>query len=87
MAQGFVSAQLQESLILHGGTYWSMLGRSFKGCWDGRVKSYKMHELLHDVVVPEQTKCSLKGGEQSGKKAANECQGLRRILLMKNKIP
>lgn len=29
----------------------------------------------------------LKEREQSGKKAANECQGLRRISLMKNNIP
>lgn len=45
-----------------------------------------MHDLLHDLAVSEQTKCLLKPGGQLQKIPAKECQGLRRILLMKNEI-
>lgn len=45
-----------------------------------------MHDLLHDLAVSEQTKCLVKPGGQLQRIAAEDCQGLRRISLMKNEI-
>lgn len=45
-----------------------------------------MHDLLHDLAVSEQTKCLLKPGGQLERIPVEDCQGLRRISLMKNEI-
>jgi len=90
IAQGFVSAKLEESYNV-GRSYMDdlidlcLIEVSEVG-GDGRVRSCKMHDLLHDLAVSEQTKCLLKPGGKVKRIPAEECQGLRRISLMKNEI-
>jgi len=91
IAQGFVSAEGLQDFYSVGRSYMEdLIDRCLfevsevRG--NGRVRSCKMHDLLHDLAVSEQTKCLLKPGGQLERIPAEQCQGLRRISLMKNEI-
>lgn len=90
IAQGFVSAQLQEAFDVGCSYMEDLIDRCLLEVsevgWNGRVNSCKMHDLLHDLAVSEQTKCLIKPGGQLERIPAEECQGLRRISFMKNEI-
>jgi hypothetical protein len=55
----------------------------------GRVKYCKMQSLLHELALSEsqkQTKCLLKPKKELKELPVDECQGVRRISLIKNDI-
>lgn len=90
IAQGFVSVQLQDSYNVGLSYMEELIDRCLievsEVAGSGRAKSCKMHDLLHDLAVSEQTKCLLKPGGQLERIPVEDCQGLRRISLMKNEI-
>jgi len=90
IAQGFVSVQLQEAYDVGCSYMEELIDRCLievsEVGWNGRVNSCKMHDLLHDLAVEEQTKCLIKPGGQLKSMPAEECRELRRISLMKNEI-
>ena len=90
IARGFVSVQLQDSYNVGLSYMEEIIHRCLievsEVAENGRAKSCKMHDLLHDLAISEQTKCLLKPGGQLERISVEDCQGLRRISLMKNEI-
>lgn len=57
---------------------------------NGRVKYCGLHDLLHNLALLESTqesKCLLEPGKELTEMPMDKCKGVRRISLIKNKIP